>query len=392
MIIEKLLNARIRDIAIVVIIIFACFPIAPISILNDSVIRVWATRGSYAVILIYSIVNFRHIPVSTVCSVVYGIVLLMSAATNHTDKMEAFAVIYPLIGVTLLVECGISKFKADFVVILQRVLFYEVLITLILFPVSDDLFGEGNFFIGGENRIVFTTMAAFTMTVIRFAFNRCSTKYVVRASVICSLLTVLNFSGGSVVGWAVYAALLLMLIYFKRLNSFISLIKAYTAYILLWVGLVLFRIQNHFSYLIETVLGKSMTLTHRTDVWDLVLRNLDGHYLLGYGLQGTDNLFTISGQYGSGKNYTLTLSSHNFILQTIYTGGTLSLVPLAACIAISSFRLTKLEDPLLRAAMVSWVIGISIVMLVEAVGVVHLLFPLSVANGLFVLLGTSSRR
>lgn len=134
-----------------------------------------------------------------------------------------------------------------------------------------------------------------------------------------------------------------------------------------------------------------MTLTHRTDIWDLVIRNLENHYLLGHGLQETGNLFTISGQYKSGQNYTLTLSSHNFILQTIYTGGLLSLVPLAVCIAISSFRLRRVENQVLKAALVSWVVGISIVMLVEAVGVVHLLFPISVINGLFVWLNASSQ-
>lgn len=391
MVIKKLLDVRIRDIAIVVIMLFACLPVAPISIFGDGVIRVWATRISYVVILIYSIMNIRHVPVSTVCSVVYGIILLISAAANHTDMMEVFAVIYPLVGITLLIECGISKYKVDFVIILQRVLFYEVLTTLVLFPVSGSLFGEGNYFIGGENRIIFPTMAAFTMTVARFALNRCSKTYVICAFVICSLLTVLNFSGGSVVGWAVYAILLMALVKFNTLSSSVTILKAYAAYILLWVGLVIFRIQTHFSYLIENVLGKSLTLTHRTDVWDLVIRDLENHYLLGHGLQETGNLFTISGQYESGQRYTLTLSSHNFILQTIYTGGVLSLVPLAVCIAISSFRLSRVENRVLKAAMVGWIVGMSVVMLVEAVGVVHLLFPLSVINGLFVWLSASSQ-
>ena len=267
-----------------------------------------------------------------------------------------------------------------------------MLIALILFPVSDALFGEGNYFIGGENRIVFTIMAAFTMTVVRFALNLCSKTYVVCAFAICSALIALNFSGGSIVGWAVYTILLLTLVYFKELNSSFSILKTYTAYVLLWIGLVFFRIQTRFSFLIENILGKSLTLTHRTDLWDVAIRSFDNHYLFGHGLQQTGNLFTISGQYESGQNYTLTQSSHNFILQTIYTGGILSLVPLAACIAIGSFRLNKVRNSVIRAAMVSWIIGISVVMLVEAVGVVHLFFPLSVVNGLFVWLNASSRK
>ncbi len=391
MLMKKLLNTRIRDIVIVAVMLFACLPVVPVSIFNDGAIRVWATRISYVVIMIYSIMNIRHVPVSTVCSVVYGIILLISTLANHTDMMEAFAVIYPLVGITLLMECGISTIKADFIILFQRVLFYEVLLTLVLFPASDKLFGEGVFLIGGENRIIFPTMTAFTMTVVRFALNRCSKSYVMCAFVICSLLTVLNFSGGSVIGWSCYAILIIALIKFRQLSNSISILKAYIAYVLLWVGLVFFRIQTFFSYLIENILGKSLTLTHRTDIWDLVIRNLENHYLLGHGLQETGNLFTISGQYKSGQNYTLTLSSHNFILQTIYTGGLLSLVPLAVCIAISSLRLRRVENRVLKAALVSWVVGISIVMLVEAVGVVHLLFPISVINGLFVWLNASSR-
>ena len=392
MLIKKILNVRIRDIVLAIIIIFACSPVVSISLFDDSIIRVWVTRVSYAVVLIYSIVTIRHVPISTVCSIAYGIMLLISSTINQTNLVEALSVVYPLIGITLLVECGISKFKGDFIVLLQRILFYEVLITLILFPVSDELFGDGTYFIGGENRIVFPTIAAFTLTIVRYSLNRCSKIYVGFTYVICTVLTVLNFSGGSIVGWVADSTILLLLIDIRKLSDFLTILKSYVAYVLLWVGLVLFRIQSHFSYLIEVVLGKSLTLTRRTDIWDLVIRNLDGHYLFGYGPQQTVNLFTISGQYESGKNYTLTLSSHNFLLQTIYTGGILSLVPLAACIAISSFRLSKIDDTILKASMVSWIVGISVVMLVEAVGVAHLLFPLGVVNGLYIWLGKPTRR
>jgi O-antigen ligase len=86
------------------------------------------------------------------------------------------------------------------------------------------------------------------------------------------------------------------------------------------IALVFFRIQEYFSYFIEGVLGKSVTLTNRTIIWDEAFKLITEKPILGRGL----NLKT--GNILVGQTY---YYSHNMIIEILVSTGILGLLSYA---------------------------------------------------------------
>lgn len=81
-------------------------------------------------------------------------------------------------------------------------------------------------------------------------------------------------------------------------------------------GMVIFRIQDVFAWLIETVLNKSLTFTNRTMIWDSALIKILGSPLYGY---GESNIF----KYAFASD---AIPAHNQLLDVAIKCGLIGLV------------------------------------------------------------------
>lgn len=100
--------------------------------------------------------------------------------------------------------------------------------------------------------------------------------------------------------------------FWKRINY-----KKGIVFIVLFVVLiVVFRLQYIFEDLIVNLLGKSLTLTRRTEIWDNAIKMIFKKPILGIGLQS--DLY----------NYLIFRINHvhNILLELLYEGGTISMV------------------------------------------------------------------
>lgn len=93
--------------------------------------------------------------------------------------------------------------------------------------------------------------------------------------------------------------------------------------LLAFVAVVVLRVQNHLGWLIEGVLGKTMSLSGRIPIWDVVFQLLsNGHFFWGYGASYIWNAIEVWG--------TPYMHAHNDVLNIFMTGGlVLALVALA---------------------------------------------------------------
>ena len=48
-------------------------------------------------------------------------------------------------------------------------------------------------------------------------------------------------------------------------------------------GIVLLRLQNIFSFIIQNILGKDLTFTGRTRIWDNAIEFIKARFIIGYG-------------------------------------------------------------------------------------------------------------
>ena len=130
-----------------------------------------------------------------------------------------------------------------------------------------------------------------------------------------SLLLVWSATG--LMGMAV-ALVFLLFIYERRLQTWFNFTTAGLVGGGLFFGVVLFRLQNLFAFLIEDVLHKGLSFTGRTDIWDRALFLFDKSPYLGYGIAQTGKVYRLAKH----KYY----HAHNMFLEVAVEGGVFSLI------------------------------------------------------------------
>ncbi|MDO4243411.1 MAG: O-antigen ligase family protein [Actinomyces sp.] len=122
---------------------------------------------------------------------------------------------------------------------------------------------------------------------------------------------------------------------------------------------VVLRVQTAFASAIHVLLGKSVNLTGRTDIWDTAFPILGRSPLLGYGINDSFGAF-VPGAAG------LLWQAHNQYLQIIHDGGLLALGLFLALLMAAGRRADASAcSPWARAALVSVYAAMSVMAVSE---------------------------
>lgn len=140
----------------------------------------------------------------------------------------------------------------------------------------------------------------------------------------------------------------LLLVQSKRIRGKLNLFTYCGAYVIAFVAVVILRLQEHFSAFFEDFLGRSVTLTGRTTIWDYVFQLMQGdHAGLGYGLLSKRLLQAINPQYSH---------AHNMLLDVWFCGGYIAVIVFAVILFVVAKRLySKRSD--MSAAIIALGIG-----------------------------------
>lgn len=124
---------------------------------------------------------------------------------------------------------------------------------------------------------------------------------------------ILTVSSTTIVGISVFVLLLILARRWKFIyHPVVLMIVAFVAHL----AIVVFRIQNVVSYLVVQILGKDMTFTGRTDIWDAGLLSIAQHFWTGISQSNTIAVwFSDSG-----------VSAHNQLLEIGMESGIIGLV------------------------------------------------------------------
>jgi O-antigen ligase len=117
---------------------------------------------------------------------------------------------------------------------------------------------------------------------------------------------------------------------FFNYNVYIAVICAY------FVGIVLLRLQYHFSWLIVDILGKDLTFSYRTYIWDYALLRIIKNPLIGNGFRAPFGYELVSA--------TIIFDAHNLFLQILYSGGVLAFISLIITLVLAGKPLMKYKD------------------------------------------------
>lgn len=195
-------------------------------------------------------------------------------------------------------------------------------LTLIPFPNGLDTAMESSenyklYFLGIKNGLLSWLVLAIVSTLAyhRISPSRGQRNKVSLVILLSVLLALYEQSSTCLVGVALLLALLLfdhMVVRRSRIG--LKTVVVWAA--IVFVAVVILRVQNHFDLLLQSVLGKSSSFTGRTELWDEATRYISERPLLGYGLREQP---LIVSYYGRG------FSSHNLVLESLLSGGVAAL-------------------------------------------------------------------
>lgn len=161
------------------------------------------------------------------------------------------------------------------------------------------------------------------------------------------------------VGAAVMAVVYLAVRLHMRAGGLFSMWGATVLGVVVTLLVVVARVQVHFAAQIEGMLGKSVTMTGRTELWDAAIPILADSPLFGYGINSHFGAF-IPGFEG------LLWQAHNQYLQIAYDGGLVAVGLFIALLWITSARVdaSRCSTPA-RAAFVAVYTAMSVMTVSE---------------------------
>ncbi len=307
-------------------------------------------------------------PFFALCGV-YGL-MLFSTLINGGDLWRLISITYPILALCgfVLIMCSTRESTKRFLKTMS--MFFTVImgINLFLAIVTPDLLGRTDsngikFFVGLENHIIYSQTIGLLFALFNYHVGG-SKRLLLLYAGIYVVTTLVNFSAGSVIGVAVlvlYFAVPFVKTFFSKYHYGWQL----GLFAVLLIALVFFAgpILNFppIKFFIEEVLHKSTTLTHRTNIWPLVLNGIYQHPFLGHGLGDSGNLFQLT-VYGQTKLW----SAHNQYLQFVYEYGLITLGAVVVFLFVAVNSLKKCPNSAIPGEVKAFGFAIMVMYLVEA--------------------------
>jgi O-antigen ligase len=201
--------------------------------------------------------------------------------------------------------------------ILFGILIVANFVTVVLFPDGIYNFSDHNIYylLGHRNVMMRTIFPGVSGSIIISLIDEGRINFRAKILMVCVGISL-------VMAWsatALFAYVLFCISIFafrkKELPKWFNVKTCYTASLLVFVFIVVLRLQNVFSFLIVDILHKDLTFTGRTVLWNAATAYILKNPIIGYGLERTDviahNLY-----WDTGFD-----STHNFFFDILYQNG-----------------------------------------------------------------------
>lgn len=237
--------------------------------------------------------------------------------------------------VAMLVEYYVDKQAR--MLICSLVFLYEFLvivnfITILIFPegMYETKFQWQNYFLGFRNSFILYFIPCMTFEIIwakytgqwwraTIMFIVCFVSAAFSGSATCLLITI------------TYIVLFMAGIYCYKIFNILVVTFSYIA---VFLAVVIFRLQTLLEPLFNA-LGRNITMTGRTIIWDYTIQKIIQNPLTGYGKQSAEyRMAQIPNVYGASH-------AHNFFLEHLYCGGFIQLILLIVWLGLLYKNLWK---------------------------------------------------
>lgn len=275
---------------------------------------------------------------------IFEIIVLISSIISSAEVKESFFSLIQIFVLCSVIEYGLSinpKIIIKTLLSIFELMIYINFITILMFPKGmyiNSVSGlTSNWFLGNDNGHIIYFIVGIVLSFIYSYMNKKNIG--VRTYIlifVCALSVFMRFSATTVIGFLVficYISCINKLYKIKVLN-----IKNYwLIFLLAFVLIVVFRLQESFTYLIVNIFDKDLTLTGRTKIWDKAIEYIKLKPILGYGIESQvirlEKYKVIGGVH-----------AHDIILEILYQSGIIGLNIYSYIIYLVSNILYKIKD------------------------------------------------
>lgn len=244
---------------------------------------------------------------------VWRVLATIYCGGNYTSL---FLAIFNALAICLVVEMGL---KTDPDALLDGASFtlgLFVLInfaTIILFPQGMYEFNTftQNYFLGYRNNSIMLFFPAIIFSIVRSLrkYNKLTlSSFVITA--VSFATVILAFSATSVIGMTVFT-LFLLLALINKMPNFLNIITYLAINIAYFFGVIILRLQEAFAFIIVDMLGRDLTFTGRTKIWDAAFAAFAKSPVFGVG--------EIENQ--ASRDLIGATHAHNYYLDLLYKSG-----------------------------------------------------------------------
>ena len=307
--------------------IFLTIPFMEVSYIKRFTLFHWIFLGWQLVAFLIILISFLRSERKP-SPVVYIIVIIQSYLITNTliQGGEVRTIIrdsFYIIAVVLLYDL----FASDELFVKSQLICFETLIyinliTIILYP--DGLYqarnevttqfiwdASKNWFLGFYNTYTQFFIPGLTFSFIyAYQTKRKARLIALLCAVTASLLLVK--SGGNLVSIFI---MVLSFVFLKNFTRFFNYLNYWLVQIVFYVGIIVYKLQDIFDWLVNGVLHKQNSLDDRIILWGRIIQSVRERIVYGYGYENS-NYRVIKYGVGAWARY-----AHNSLLEMMYQGG-----------------------------------------------------------------------
>ncbi len=273
------------------------------------------------------------------------LISIITCIINNMSFYNAFVFWHSILCFMLLFELYKSYYK-NFMKTLELVLIIYIISNFIYSVINfNNITIQTNYILGKKNMLIlyiFPYLYILLMNNVINSKNKINIKNIIMIT-ICFISIYFSTSSTSIV-----ACWILVIYYlfskFWIFRKIVSLIKARTILIFMIIFfflIVVFQVQNNFQYLIIDVLGKDLTFTGRTIIWNRTIEMIKEN-IWGY---GWDSLITnVPSMLVYISEFTEIGHAHNLILNIAFKSGIIAAIIYLIYMYLIAKKIDKMDE------------------------------------------------
>ncbi|MCC8088845.1 MAG: O-antigen ligase family protein [Rikenellaceae bacterium] len=274
--------------------------------------------------------------------IILNIATIVNAGEIYSCVVFSFGVLATMLAVQYMFEEDILLCM-DVITLISEILVYVNFLTIILFP--NGMYtrtlafyqDSTNYFLGQDNtHIMYYLMAIVVSLIRRYYYTSGDLKLKIREWILISVCVLSVFICQQGMARIIIFILMFYFVFRKFINKFGAFNILSYSIVIIAVVVIVVILQNvsFLSIIVQNVLGKSMTLSGRTTIWNRAVGYIISNPVTGYGYLDSATALTMLKQY----------SAHNMYLQILMETGVIGFVLFLGAIVLTVRNLYRIRN------------------------------------------------